>query len=131
MDCIMKHAGITDRIIKAAFKVHNELGFGFLEKVYQNAMVVELRSAGLHVAKEVATDVYYQNELVGQYYADLIVEQSVILELKSVATLSKNHEVQLVNYLKATGLEVGLLINFGHSVEVKRKVLDNPSKSIK
>ena len=121
----MKHASITDKIIKAAFKVHNELGFGFLEKVYQNAMVVELRNNKLHVAKEVAADVYYQNELVGQYYADLIVERSVILELKSVATLTKHHEVQLVNYLKATGIEVGLLMNFGHSVEIKRKILNS------
>jgi GxxExxY protein len=126
----MKHAGITDQIIKAAFKVHNELGFGFLEKVYQNAMVVELKKTGLHVAKEVATDVYYQKELVGQYFADLVVEHNVILELKSVAAITKNHEVQLVNYLKATGLEVGLLINFGHSVEVKRKVLDRSANSI-
>lgn len=122
----MKHADITDQIIKAAFKVHNELGFGFLEKVYQNAMLVELKNKGLHVASEVATDVYYQNELVGQYFADLIVDQLVILELKSVAKLNKNHEVQLVNYLKATGLEVGLLINFGHSVVIKRKILDSP-----
>jgi len=124
----MKHAGITDQIIKAAFRVHNELGFGFLERVYQNAMVVELRKTGLQVDKEVATDVYYQDELVGQYYADLIVEQSVILELKSVAALTKIHEVQLVNYLKATGLEVGLLINFGHSVLIKRKILDSLKK---
>jgi GxxExxY protein len=126
----MKHASITDKIIKASFKVHNELGFGFLEKVYHNAMIVELKRAGLQVAKEVATDVYYQNVLVGQYFADLIVEQSVILELKSVTSITKIHEVQIMNYLKATGLEVGLLINFGHSVEIKRKVMDNPNKSI-
>ena len=125
----MKHAGITDKIIKAAFNVHNELGFGFLEKVYQNAMVVELRNQGLQVAKEVATDVFYQKELVGQYYADLIVEQQVVLELKSVVSLTKNHEIQLVNYLRATGIEVGLLINFGHSVDVKRRVMDNPANS--
>jgi len=125
----MKHANSTDKIISAAYKVHNSLGFGFLEKVYQNAMVVELEKMGLLVEKEVAMDVYYQNVLVGQYFADLIVEQKIILELKSVKSTIKIHEVQLVNYLKATGLEVGLLINFGHSVEIKRKVLDNPLKS--
>lgn len=126
----MKHASTTDKIIKASFKVHNELGFGFFEKEYQNAMIVELKSAGLQVAKEVPTDVFYQNVLVGQYFADLIVEQNVILELKSVTSITKIHEVQIVNYLKVTGLEVGLLINFGHSVEIKRKVMDKSDNTV-
>ncbi|MCG6910645.1 MAG: GxxExxY protein [Deltaproteobacteria bacterium] len=126
----MKHASLTDQIIKAAFKVHNILGFGFLEKVYQNAMSVELERSGLEVAKECATDVYYEDVLVGQYFADLIVEHKVILELKAVKTITNIHEVQLVNYLKATGIEVGLLINFGHSVEIKRKVMDRSNPII-
>ena len=127
----MKYAELTEKIIKAAYKVHNVLGFGFLEKVYQNALMIELKRMGLNIGTEVPITVYYEDEIVGQYLADLIVENKVILELKAVKELAEIHEVQLVNYLKATGIEVGLLINFGHSVHVKRKVFDrirpNPS----
>ena len=120
----MKHSYITEKIIKAAYKVHNVLGFGFLEKVYQNALIIELRKTGLNVLSERPIAVYYENEVVGEYVADIIVEGKVILELKAVKELIEIHEVQLVNYLKATGVEVGLLINFGPSVQVKRKVFD-------
>ena len=120
----MKHSNITEKIIKAAYKVHNVLGFGFLEKVYQNALIIELGKTGLNVLSERPITVYYENEVVGEYIADIIVEGKVILELKAVKELIAIHEVQLVNYLKATGVEVGLLINFGHSVQVKRKVFD-------
>ena len=120
----MKYADLTEKIINAAYNVHNVLGFGFLEKVYQNALVVELKKRGLRVSSEVPIKVHYDNEIVGEYVADLIVEDKVILELKAVKDLAEIHEIQLVNYLKATGIEVGLLINFGHSVRVKRKVFD-------
>lgn len=120
----MKYADLTEEIIKAAYKVHNALGFGFLEKVYQNALMIELKRMGLKVTSEMPIKVYYRNEIVGEYIADIIVEDKVILELKAVKDLAEIHEVQLVNYLKATGIEVGLLINFGHSVQVKRKVFD-------
>ena len=120
----MKYADLTDKIINAAYKVHNVLGFGFLEKVYQNALAIELRKGVLAVSSEVPIKVFYDNEIVGEYVADLIVEDKVVLELKAVKDLAEIHEVQLVNYLKATGIEVGLLINFGHSVQVRRKVFD-------
>ncbi len=120
----MKYSNLTEKIIKAAYTVHNVLGFGFLEKVYQNALIIELRKTGLNVLSEEPITVYYENEIVGQYVADIIVEKKVILELKAVKDLAIIHEVQLVNYLKATSIEVGLLINFGHSVQIKRKVFD-------
>jgi len=120
----MKYSDLTEKIIKAAYKVHNILGFGFLEKVYQNALIIELRKTGLSVLSEEPITIYYENEIVGQYVADIIVEAKVVLELKAVKDLAEIHEVQLVNYLKATGIEVGLLINFGHSVQVKRKIFD-------
>lgn len=100
------------------------MGFGFLEKVYQNALIIELRKMGLSILSEETITVYYENEIVGEYVADIVVEGKVILELKAVKELTEIHEVQLVNYLKATGIEVGLLINFGHSVQIKRKVFD-------
>lgn len=120
----MKYSNLTEKIIKAAYTVHNVLGFGFLEKIYQNALIIELRKMGLNVLSEEPITVYYENEIVGQYVADIIVEKKVILELKAVKDLAIIHEVQLVNYLKATSIEVGLLINFGHSVQIKRKVFD-------
>jgi GxxExxY protein len=120
----MKYSDLTEKIIEAAYTVHNVLGFGFLEKVYKNALVIELRKMGLNVLKEEPITVYYENEIVGQYVADIIVDKKVILELKAVKDIAEIHEVQLVNYLKATGIEVGLLINFGHSVQIKRKVFD-------
>lgn len=120
----MKYSELTEKIIKATYKVHNALGFGFLEKVYQNALAIELKKMGLDIGTESPITVYYENEIVGEYIADIIVEDKVILELKAVKELAEIHEVQLVNYLKATGIKVGLLINFGHSVQVKRKVFD-------
>ncbi len=118
----MKYEEITRSIIGCAYKVHNILGFGFLEKVYENALVMELKRAGLKVEQQFPINVYYYGKIIGEYFADVIVEDRIIIELKSVKNLDKKYEVQLVNYLKATGKEVGLLINFGESVEVKRKV---------
>jgi GxxExxY protein len=120
----MKYSDLTEKIINAAHTVHNVLGFGFIEKVYQNALVLELKKMGLRVENEMPITVYYENAIVGEYVADIVVEDKVILELKAVKDLAEIHEVQLVNYLKATAKEVGLLINFAHSVQVKRKVFN-------
>jgi GxxExxY protein len=119
----MKHQELTGQIIQCAYKVHNTLGFGFLENVYQNALLIELTQSGLKAVKETPIRVSYEGQKVGEYVADILVEEQIILELKSVKELHPAHEAQLVNYLKATGLEVGLLINFGERVEIKRKVL--------
>ena len=118
----MKHKELTAKIIECAYKVHNTLGFGFLEAVYQNALLIEVLKAGLQAEKEKKIQVYYDTQLVGDYMADIIVEGKVILELKSVKELHPAHSAQIINYLKATGIEAGLLINFGESVEIKRKM---------
>jgi len=115
---------LTGQIIKCAFKVHNTLGFGFLEKVYENSLVIELENNGLKAEQQKSVKVMYSGKPVGDYVADVIVNDDVIVEIKSVNTLAKEHEVQLVNYLKATGKPRGLLINFGRSVDVKRKYLN-------
>ena len=120
----MKHKQLTAKIIECAFKVHKKLGFGFLESVYQNALSIELSRAGLLTEKEKKIQVLYDDRVIGDFVADLVVEDKVILELKSVKEIHPAHEAQLVNYLKATGMEVGLLINFGDQVEIKRRVLD-------
>ena len=115
---------ITRKVIGAAFEVHKTLGPGFLEKVYVNSLVTELAEARIKTAVEVGIPVQYKGYEVGQYYADIVVEENVICEIKAVAAISPAHEAQLLNYLKATGVKVGLLLNFGSkSVEVKRMVL--------
>ena len=119
-----KHQELTQKIIKAAQNVHNVLGYGFLEKVYHNAMVLELRKMGLDAVYEKPITVYYDGQVVGEYFADIVVADSVILEIKAVQTLNAAHEVQLVNYLKATNIDVGLLLNFGESLDVKRKIFE-------
>lgn len=113
---------LSKTVIGAAFTVHNELGYGFLESVYKKALCKELRLIGLKCECEKDIEVKYKDEIVGIFRADILVENQLILELKSVLTLAPIHETQLVNYLKATGIERGLLINFGHSVEVKSKI---------
>ena len=120
----MKHRELTAKIIDCAYKVHKKLGFGFLESVYQNALMIELSKASLKVEKEQKIQVCYDGQAVGDFVADFVVEDKIILELKSVKEIHPAHEVQLINYLKATGIEVGLLINFGERVNIKRKVLD-------
>ena len=117
----MKDSNLTETIIGCAFKVHNALGPGFLEQVYENALRIELVKQGLQIKQQAPIEVNYEGQVVGSYYADLWVEDRVIVELKAVRKLSKAHEVQLVNYLTATGVDTGLLLNFGPSVEVKRK----------
>ena len=118
----MKHEEITHEIIGAAYQVFKALGFGFLESVYKKAMIIELRERGLKVEGEKALKVYYRDQVVGDFFIDLFVEDEVVIELKSIQALAKEHEVQLVNYLNGVKREVGLLINFGPSgVQVKRK----------
>ncbi|MGZ8848582.1 MAG: GxxExxY protein [Pyrinomonadaceae bacterium] len=112
---------LTQTIIGFAYKVHNALGPGFLEKIYENALRIELERAGLTVKQQQPINVLYDGEIVGEYFADLWVDERIVVELKANLTLSKEHEVQLVNYLAATGIADGLLINFGSSVQVRRK----------
>ena len=121
----MKHQDITHKVIGAAFKVYNQIGFGYLESVYHKSMVIELKKQKLAVESEKALKVYYDNEVVGDFYADLLIEENIVVELKSVKKLVKEHEVQLVNYLNGLKKEIGLLINFSPSgVEAKRKYRD-------
>jgi GxxExxY protein len=124
----LKHADVTELIIKAFYTVYNTLGYGFLEKVYSNAMAIELRKLGLEVIQEARIAVYYERELVGEYSADLLVGGVVIVELKAAKRLLEEHEAQLLNYLKATPYEVGLVLNFGPKPEFKRKAFDNDRK---
>ena len=118
----MKNEELTHRIIGCAYQVYNQLGFGFLESVYRKAMILELAKNGLRSEEEKPLKVYYDNQVVGDFYADLFIEDEIIVELKSIQNIIKEHEVQLVNYLNVLKKEVGLLINFGPSgVEIKRK----------
>jgi len=118
----MEFEDITDIIIGGAYRVYNTMGFGFLESVYEKCMLIELAKAGIEAASQKPVPVYYNDELVGDFRADIVVGDSVIVELKSVSAITKAHEVQLVNYLVATNIQLGLLINFGEQkVEIKRK----------
>ena len=118
----MEYEDITHKIIGAAYQVHNQLGFGFLESVYKKAMLIELSKDDLKVEPEKPLQVLYDNQIVGDFFVDLFVEETVVVELKSVENLTKAHEVQLVNYLNGLQKDIGLLINFGPSgVDVKRK----------
>jgi GxxExxY protein len=121
------HKDITDKILKAYFNVYNTLGYGFLEKVYENALIIEMSSLGLKCEKQKPIEVFYKDIRVGNYFADIIVEDSIILELKAAETIAEEHEFQLINYLKATNIEVGLLLNFGKRPQFKRKVYTNKS----
>jgi GxxExxY protein len=126
-----KHNELTEQIIRIFYDVYNELGYGFLENVYQNAFFIELQSKGFHVEPQKAIDVFYHNQVVGKYKADLIVNNLIILELKAVEALVPEHELQLINYLKATDKEVGLLLNFGMKPEIRRKAYDNDKKNLR
>ena len=123
------HSDLTDRIIKAYYNVYNKLGYGFLEKVYESSMMIELDKFGLDCEKQKPIDVYYDDKKVGEYFADIIVNKKVIIELKASENLCEEHECQLTNYLKATDIEVGLLLNFGKKPELKRKVFSKEFKS--
>jgi GxxExxY protein len=123
------HVELTQTIIGRFYHVYNELGYGFLEKVYENALAIALRKADLTVGQQVPIDVYFEGQIVGQYEADLVVNDAVILELKVTRSIDPKHEAQLLNYLKATRYEVGLLLNFGfEKAELKRKAFSNSRK---
>ena len=119
----MKHEELTDAVICCFYTVYNTLGYGFLEKVYENALLIELQKRGLSATAQQPVTVYYQGCMVGEYFADILVENSLIIELKASQNLLLEHEAQLLNYLKATGKEVGLLLNFGRSPQIKRKTI--------
>ena len=121
----MEYKKVTETVIGCAYRVYNKMGFGFLESVYEKCLLIELRKTGLDAESQKPITVYYDDEIVGEFVADIIVNDAIILELKSVRRVVKAHEVQLVNYLVATGKPIGLILNFGESkVEVKRKVKD-------
>ena len=124
-----KHTELTDKIIRCFYNVYNRLGYGFLEKVYSNALVIELNKVGLDVKKQVPVKVYYDGKEVGNYFADLIVDDLVIIELKACSGFIEEHEAQLINYLRATKIEVGLLLNFGIKAQIKRKAFSNSYKT--
>ncbi len=123
-----KHSDITEKIIGAFYKVYNDLGYGFSEKVYENALTIELNHLGLIAEHQYPISVYYGGQIVGEYFADILVNKLVILELKAVRELLNEHEAQLLNYLKATPMEVGLILNFGPTAVYKRKVFNNERK---
>ena len=127
MSNVMNNSQITHKIIGCAYKVYNKLGFGFLESVYKKAMIIELSKSNLKTEEEQPLKVYYDSQAVGEFYADLFVEDKIVVELKSVQSLAKEHAVQLVNYLNGLEKDIGLLINFGPSeVEIKIKNPINP-----
>jgi GxxExxY protein len=125
------HKEITDRILKAFYNVYNKMGFGFSEKVYENSMYIELKKLGLKPVRQKRIDVYYDGQHVGEYYADILVNECVILELKAATGIIAEHEAQLLNYLRATDAEVGFLLNFGEKPQFRRMVFLNARKTPK
>jgi GxxExxY protein len=124
----MLHSQITDLILKSFYKVYNTPGYRFLEKVYENAMKIELTKMGVSIEQQKKIKVYYESTKVGDYFADLIINELVIVELKAAESLCEAHEAQFLNYLRATDTEVGLLLNFGKKSEFKRKYFTNDKK---
>ena len=125
------HKRLSDSILKIYYEVYNELGYGFLEKVYQNAMYFELKSQGFKVEAQKQIKVFYKNQIVGEYFADIIVEDLITLELKECECLKDEHQAQLLNYLRGTKVEIGMLLNFGTEPEFKRLIYTNDRKKIK
>ena len=126
----IKYKKLTENIIKIFYKVYNKLGYGFLEKVYENAMMIEFKRDGVSVISQSSIKVFYENQIVGEYFVDILVDDKVIVEIKAARKLALEHEAQLLNYLKATDFEIGLLLNFGPKPEIKRKVFDNSRKQL-
>ncbi len=124
----MERDEIGSLIVKSFYAVYHALGHGFLERNYENALAFELRERGLFVEQQVPIAVYYKNQRVGEYFADLLVEKTVMCELKAVEQIVLEHEAQLLNYLKATDIEIGFLLNFGKKPEIKRRLFDNARK---
>ncbi|ACM19172.1 PDDEXK_3 family protein [Geotalea daltonii FRC-32] len=128
MESCLKYKDLTEAVIGAFYRVYNALGYGFLEKVYENALLVELKKLGITVISQHPIQVFYDGNVVGEYFADLLVQDCIIVEIKAARALSPEHEAQLLNYLKATKIETGLLMNFGPTPEVKRRAFDNQRK---
>ena len=127
----LKHAELTEKIIGVFYDVYNELGHGFLETVYEESLVIALREGGLAVNHQVALPVWFRRQKVGEFRADVVVEDSVLLELKAARNLEPAHEAQLLHYLKSTDIEVGLLLNFGITPQFRRLLFDNERKKIR
>jgi GxxExxY protein len=127
----MLHQEITSKVLASYYKVHNTLGYGFLERVYENALYYELTGQGLNCRKQVPITVHYEGIIVGDYYADIVVDNMLIIEIKAAETIIEAHECQLLNYLRATNIEVGLLLNFGKSPQFSRKIFTNDRKKRK
>ena len=123
-----KYRELTEKIIEVFYRVYNRLGYGFLEKVYENAMMIEFRVEGVPAVRQYAIKVVYKGEVIGEYYADILVDGKVIVEIKATKRLVAENEAQLLNYLKATDIEVGILLNFGPKPEIRRKAFDNVRK---
>ncbi|MBP7077878.1 MAG: GxxExxY protein [Bacteroidales bacterium] len=119
------HKELSSKIIECFYRVYNTLGYGFLEKVYENALKLELEKSGLMVDRQKPIKVFYNSIVVGEYFADLIVNNQIIIELKAAEAICEEHEFQLINYLKATKIEIGLLLNFGKKPEIRRKIFSN------
>ena len=128
MNTDLKHGLVTDKILRVFYEVYNELGHGFLESVYHRSLVLALQSVGLNARSRVDIPVWFRGYQVGQFQADILVEDCVLLELKAARALNSSHRAQLLNYLRATDIEVGLLLNFGEKPEFKRVILDNLKK---
>jgi GxxExxY protein len=128
MDGKFKHGDLTDKIIGTFYEVYNELGFGFLESVYEEAMKMALEAKGLTVKQQVPVPVWFRGKKIGNFEADLVINNLVIVELKAVKGIDEAHIAQLLNYLRATEIEVGLILNFGHKAEFKRQAFDNSRK---
>jgi GxxExxY protein len=126
-----KHSEITDKIIRVFFEVYNELGHGFLESVYERSLEIALNSLGLKVFRQIQIPVWFRGKPVGDFTADMLVEDCVLLGLKAARALDPSHQAQLLNYLRATEIEVGLLLNFGLKPEFKRLIFDNPRKALR
>jgi GxxExxY protein len=126
-----KHKDITDKIIRVFYEVYNELGHGFLESVYERSLEIALNSLDLKVCRQIEIPVWFRGKPVGDFTADMLIENSVLLELKAARALDTSHQAQLLNYLRATEIEVGLLLNFGLKPEFKRLIFDNPRKAIR
>src|SRR3972149_5797423 len=123
-----KYADLSEKIIKVFYRVHTELGYGFSEKVYQKAYGIALREDGMKVDEQVPIKVYFHGQLVGEFFTDMLINDVILLELKSASAILDEHEAQLLNYLKSTDIEVGYVLNFGKSATFKRKVFDNDRK---
>ena len=123
-----KYKELTDRIIKVFYKIYGKLGYGFLEKVYENTMMIEFKKKGIIAIAQAPIKVLYEGEVVGEYYADIMVEDKIIIEIKASNNVAGENEAQLLNYLKASNIEVGWLLNFAPKPEVRRKAFDNIRK---